>query len=427
MPSSTLLHLTLGALVVSVLPSCGPGEPSVLVAVSNLSNRTTQLAVSATLDQKPLMSAAPATVPVMAPLDSYQLGLTVPMAGHLAFNLQAFDSDQCLQGTASAELDVIPGLNNGTAAIAAQSPRKCGNLAPCNPGAACSATGIPAGTVTVSIWTTSPTDIWAVGTSASMLHYDGTSWTVTPTASLPVPSTTQFNGVWASASNDVWVVGTAGRIIHFDGTKWSLSTSNAPRDLTAISGLSSKSIWAVGLAASSTTPGEFLHWSGSQWDALTPPTSGDLTAVVAVNPNFVIGAGGNNGSGVLWVWDGISKFKDYSSSAPVTLYGLWASDPTHAIAVGAVGEILIFDGTSWKLSSNSINNYLYAVTSDGTNSYVVGDGGFAMRSSDPALATLTPVTKVSGAVNLFTVQRASNGLVWLGGSIGLLGYTDSHP
>jgi hypothetical protein len=277
------------------------------------------------------------------------------------------------------------------------------------------------------MWTISPKDIWAVGSSATVLHYDGTSWTFTPAANLPIPSTTQLNAVWASASNDVWAVGSAGKILHYDGTTWSLSQSGATRDLWSISGVSGQSIWTVGLAASPTTQGEFWHWDGTKWMSINPFGNGNLYAVYAVNPTFILGAGGSSGNGLLWVWDGVSKFKDYSAAAIVTVFGLWASDATHALAVGGAGEILRFDGTSWKLTANSINNDLTAVTSDGTAYYVVGSSGFAARSTDPTLSMLTSITKIPTLGSLWAVQTTSNGLAWFAGDKGYLGYSDSRP
>jgi hypothetical protein len=426
MQSSPLLHLTLGTAVCGLLAGCGSSDSSVLLTLSNLPARAKLLAVSATLDGRPLTGTAPTDLPLALPLSQNQLGITVPTRGHLALDLQALDSDQCTQGRASPELDVTGGLANLDAPLTGQSPRKCGSLAPCAAGASCSVPGSVTSRAIRSVWAISPSDIWAVGAAATVLHYDGTSWTATPAANIPLTTATQLNSVWASASNDVWAVGSAGKIIHYDGSKWALSASGAQRDLRSISGVNGQSIWAVGLAASATMPGEFWRWNGSTWTAITPVGNGNLYTVLAVNSSFVLGGGGSNASGILWAFDGVGKFTDYSTSAIVEVYGLWAASPTRAVAVGAVGEILRFDGATWKLNNNNISNDLNSISSDGSNTYIVGTGGFAVRSSDPALSALTPITSVPLST-LWTAQLANNGLVWLAGDNGYLGYHDSRP
>lgn len=424
MPSSTRLLLTLGTLVLGL--GCGSGDSSVLLTLSGVPARATQLAVTATLDQKPLTDTATSAMALALPLKQNQLGITVPAPGHLALNIVAYDSDQCTQGSASPEVDVVAGLTNLSVPITAVSPRKCGRLTPCAAGAACPIASSGTSSTIRSLFTIAPNDIWAVGTSATVLHYDGTSWTATPPSSLPVVSTTRLNGVWASASNDVWAVGAAGQVIHFDGTKWTTSPIGALRELKSISGVSGQNIWTVGLSSGGTTLGEFWQWNGTGWMQITPFAKGDLNAVLAVNPNFIVVAGGDSSAnGVLWTYDGAS-FKDYSLQAPVILNALWASSTSNALAVGAFGKVLSFDGTAWTLNQSTATSYLNGVTSDGHFTYLVGASGYVARTSDPTFTTLTPIKGLTGST-LWTIQLASNGLAWLAGDNGTLSYLDTRP
>ncbi len=66
-----------------------------------------------------------------------------------------------------------------------------------------------------SIRGTSPTDIWAVGSYSNpggstvkglILHWDGTSWTQTPSPS-PGPAGSELTGVTATSATDAWAVG----------------------------------------------------------------------------------------------------------------------------------------------------------------------------------------------------------------------------
>ena len=51
-------------------------------------------------------------------------------------------------------------------------------------------------------WASGPTDVWAVGTGGTILHFDGTTFA-------PVASGTSHMliDVWCNASDDVWAVG----------------------------------------------------------------------------------------------------------------------------------------------------------------------------------------------------------------------------
>jgi hypothetical protein len=61
------------------------------------------------------------------------------------------------------------------------------------------------------IWGTSPTDVYAVGADATMVHYDGTSWTK---QELPIPATTDLTGIWGRSPSDIYAVGENGTILH---------------------------------------------------------------------------------------------------------------------------------------------------------------------------------------------------------------------
>ena len=59
-------------------------------------------------------------------------------------------------------------------------------------------------------------------------------------------ATSELYGVWGTSSSDVFAVGFTGTILHYDGKKWSAMTSNTTYDLLSIWGASSSDIFAVG-------------------------------------------------------------------------------------------------------------------------------------------------------------------------------------
>ena len=129
----------------------------------------------------------------------------------------------------------------------------------------------------------SPNDAWAVGGYSNLdaghhlaAHWDGTSWTATPT---PNPGTGgTLDGVAAIAPDDVWAVGyyfTNGNFnaltIHWDGTSWSLVPNPGVQGdlLLAVDAIASDDVWATG-------PSGAMHWDGTSWKAVPDGAGSDI-------------------------------------------------------------------------------------------------------------------------------------------------------
>ena len=70
-----------------------------------------------------------------------------------------------------------------------------------------------------TIWSSSNNDVWAASAgTATMLHFDGTSWT--PSADSLTAGIFDLGG---TAAGDVWAVGKAGKRLHYDGMSWTAS------------------------------------------------------------------------------------------------------------------------------------------------------------------------------------------------------------
>jgi alpha-tubulin suppressor-like RCC1 family protein len=160
---------------------------------------------------------------------------------------------------------------------------------------------------------TDPDDLWAVGTVSNgeesaflLLHWDGTTWSVSPP---PAVGLLFGEAITVVSANDVWAVGdTGGGTIsaHFDGTKWTdVSTPrfqpNNTEDnfLTGITNAGPDNVWASGWGdddgANFRTP-YVLHWDGSAWSLVLLPDPGSegtlLEGVAAVSPGDVWAVGG---------------------------------------------------------------------------------------------------------------------------------------
>jgi hypothetical protein len=86
-----------------------------------------------------------------------------------------------------------------------------------------------------------PNDIWAVGYSGTVLHYDGMYWTAPMTG-----ITADLQGVRALGPSDVWVSGGHGELYHFDGMKWARQDSGVGSWLSKIWTREPDKPWVIG-------------------------------------------------------------------------------------------------------------------------------------------------------------------------------------
>ena len=87
----------------------------------------------------------------------------------------------------------------------------------------------------------SATDIWSVGESGTIIHYDGTSW-----SQFADVGSTEFYSLAMVSASDGWAVGSSGKIYRYNGTSWSQFVDVGSQNLNSISMLSATYGWAVG-------------------------------------------------------------------------------------------------------------------------------------------------------------------------------------
>ncbi|WP_242900772.1 hypothetical protein [Actinomadura terrae] len=246
-----------------------------------------------------------------------------------------------------------------------------------------------------------PSDVWAVGRRGAppagknfvtrIQHWDGVSWSIIPSPDIRGRYAALW-GVAAFAPDDAWAVGCDGHaalVEHWDGESWSRVTVPVPGAgihslLNAISGRSSRDIWAIGTYENPTpTPNSLfaLHYDGVAWRAVPMDQVADHTdglyaspwSVVAVGANdawmvgYTIGTGQRGGT-LTEHWDGErwrivpSPFDD-PSSTPTSSGSLfkvtarapndvWAGGSTYTVdddhPTGRNGALLLhWDGVRW--------------------------------------------------------------------------------
>ncbi|HNN96806.1 MAG TPA: hypothetical protein PKI03_31265 [Pseudomonadota bacterium] len=408
--------------------SCGSGstETGILINLANVPNRTSRIAVKTTLDGKP---GTPDTSEFPAS-GLTRFGVTVPATstGALNIDLTIYDADRCIQGntTVMASLPAARGTQV-TASISAQSPRKCEPLLPCADRTLCTQTKTQANRLW-SAWALSNTDVWAVGDSSTVLHWDGKTWTPNNTG---IPAGIALSGVWASAPDDVWAVGgnaavTAGYIYHFDGTRWTQNYTGS-RYLNWIHGTSKADIFVVGVSNSGATlPGDFRRYNPSTntWDFISSGVNKDFFAVWANTPTDV------------WVAGGVGTFLRYNGTSVLSI-PIGATNDLHAVhgyvtqsgqtivyASGLGGIVLRYDGTSTPRLNTAGTQLLNSVLATPEAVYVASSLGTVYKSEG---VTDIFTSFSSGSDTLYAISLAPNGIGWIVGGGGFLGYIDTRP
>ncbi len=227
----------------------------------------------------------------------------------------------------------------------------------------------------------SANDVWAVGwrlvsnpSSHITLveHWDGTQWSIVPSANVAGANINELYGVAAVAVNDVWAVGLATStsdnrtlIEHWDGSQWSVApspnieTSDYFHDVAAVS---ANDVWAVG--ESGLYPNVHtlaVHWNGSDWSIVSTPnpsTFSSFTSVATVRgvPNMVWAAGytvpNGNYMDMIERWNG-TQWSIVPNTPAGFLNGVTAISVNDAWAVGYTynggnfPHALHWDGSAW--------------------------------------------------------------------------------
>ena len=147
----------------------------------------------------------------------------------------------------------------------------------------------------------------------------------------PVPTKNGLQSVWGSAEDDVWAVGDTGTIVHFDGHTWKAFASGVTENLTSVYGTGVSDAWASG------DGGSVLHWDGASWKVASTIEDAIMLGVWtgAVNDVWAVGvdldASPLGGAGFVRHWTG-SEWIDSDVPGAETLWKVWGSGPTRRLA-----------------------------------------------------------------------------------------------
>ena len=197
------------------------------------------------------------------------------------------------------------------------------------------------------IWGASATNLWAVGGDDQrhgvVWHYTGGMWTVEDvSALLPGDEPSTLYKVWGTAADDVYAVGQTGLVLHFDGMHWSRVDSGIAIDLFTIHG-GGPLIAAVG-GSGALIPGVIVErqqdgsfakrmFTTPQLNGIFVPPSGNAVAV-GIGLSVAI----RTGSGWTLVNDGSEEPRGRD------FHGTWVDADDGIWAVGGDLSISLADG-----------------------------------------------------------------------------------
>lgn len=231
----------------------------------------------------------------------------------------------------------------------------------------------------------SASDVFVVGNDGTILRWDGTRFAVMSSG-----TTEDLWGIWGAAPNDVWAVGGSGfpeavaTLLHYDGSTWtSIEVPPLERaDVRAffkVWGSSASDVWVVGQR------GAVLHYDGTIWEERLVGASQDLIAVWGTGPDHVVMVGGR-GNGIVVTWNGTEFHSENLAPLP-GLNGVWLDNDRVFHVVGIEGTLATVDFASleWTDDASDVTRLTFHSIhgTSGPQSRLYAVGGSLMSTSAP--------------------------------------------
>jgi len=247
-----------------------------------------------------------------------------------------------------------------------------------------------------SIWGNDDT-IFAVGESGTIIYYNGQEWKNSSSGTF-----NYLNGVWG-INNEIYSVGGAGTVLYYNGTTWVEQPSITFNSLNAIWGMTINNVFAVG------NSGTIIHFNGTTWSELSSNTFMDLNSIWG-NENLIFTVGY---AGTVIKYDE-SSWETPGKNGNLSLNCVWGDASDNVYTVGRNGTIYRYDGTEWHSNNFSdLNTTLNGIWGFSGSQFIVGDGGLFIYSR-PTLEIEIETTVTEGDENIIcTVKGEANLLITL--------------
>jgi hypothetical protein len=226
-------------------------------------------------------------------------------------------------------------------------------------------------------------DVWAVGPTGRILHYNGTAWSgarfdgdsvyAEPLGVWENPRRNLYLwGVWGSGPNDVFVAGDSGTVLHWNGEAWSRMATGTRAGLRRVWGSSGSDVYVSGEG------GTLLHYDGSSWSRVAVPATQTLERIWGSSANDVYVGGAE---GTLLHYDGASWSRVAIPVDPTyTVHAVWGTSATNVYIAGSGGFVLRWDGAGWvREDSGRPEQILGLWGASGTDVFGAMSGGWLTR------------------------------------------------
>ncbi|MGQ0704102.1 MAG: Ig-like domain-containing protein, partial [Gemmatimonadales bacterium] len=242
-------------------------------------------------------------------------------------------------------------------------------------------------------WSANPQTSFAVGTGSTILRTDdgGVTW-----SKMAVADSADLVSVWGTSASNVYAVGSEGTILHYDGTSWNRMPVLTDRAILEVWGLGPNEIYAVGFRTA-------LRYDGTAWRPLGGAESAELWAVWGSDQAHIFAVGQD---GVILRLVG-GQFVPVASPTNLLLLGLWGTGPESLFAVGIQGLVLRWDGSAWTSMPSPTRENLFALWGkSGDDIVAVGDNGAIIHFNGSAWSLLP---QSASGENLRAVYAAPGG------------------
>ena len=227
--------------------------------------------------------------------------------------------------------------------------------------------------IMLAVWAASPSEVWISGSGSGngghLIRWDGKTF-----GQFEAPARTVYQALWGSSANAVWAVGYEGGIARWDGTHWSAEPKVTTANLYAIAGSGPTQVWA------SADKGVLLRYDGTAWTALPSldPSSVALGLWLAsASDGWAVGISG--AKGMLWRFDG-SSWTAWPKQFDQPFKVVWGSGPKDVWAGGDKGLLAHFDGAQWSQVTSPSTADIYAIRGSGpSNVWLAPYGGTVHR------------------------------------------------
>ena len=320
-------------------------------------------------------------------------------------------------------------------------------------------TNVSAFAALTSVWGSSKTDVWAVGSNGTVVHWDGKAWTVAPTPTsfyppkLPVKNT--FYAVRGTGPNDVWIASATDAVFRTRGyagaaTEW--ENVRLPIEegldvpLFAIWGTSAADVRLAGRASMMfdemgevVTVNAFtktnLDDGGIGWQGVPGTASVFGMWGSAANDIWLVA---DNSADVSWQRSmslhgtlpsdaSELEWAAVDTHSAVTLRAVWGSSASDIWAVGDVGtirHITSANASDWEVVPSPTREHLRAVWgSTADDVWAVGDAGTIIHYDGHTWSTTLAAFPAGKKPALHGVWGSARDDVWIVGDGVALHYT----